>query len=162
MYTLVLITEDNRILLGMKKRGFGVGKWNGFGGKVEHNECIEAAAHRELMEECSLACDQLRKVGVLLFQLNTNTELMEVHVFRADEYQGVPTESDEMRPRWFDIDNLPLDKMWDDDRIWLPLFLDNKSFSGHFLLNDGGFVLKHQVNIIDDDGEPIEPFFAHL
>jgi len=32
----------------MKKRGFGQGKWNGFGGKVEPNESIEQAAIREM------------------------------------------------------------------------------------------------------------------
>ena len=32
--TLVFLREGTRVLLGMKKRGFGVGKWNGFGGKV--------------------------------------------------------------------------------------------------------------------------------
>lgn len=33
--TLLLIQQANKILLGMKKRGFGAGRWNGFGGKVE-------------------------------------------------------------------------------------------------------------------------------
>ncbi len=36
--TLVYILKDDQILLGMKKRGFGVGKWNGFGGKVKLGE----------------------------------------------------------------------------------------------------------------------------
>lgn len=37
---------SNQILLGMKKRGFGVGKWNGFGGKIEENETTEEGAKR--------------------------------------------------------------------------------------------------------------------
>ena len=44
LYTLVLVIEGDRILLGLKKRGFGVGWWNGFGGKINHNETIEDAA----------------------------------------------------------------------------------------------------------------------
>ena len=36
----------------MKKRGFGEGKWNGFGGKVEVGETIVEAAAREVKEEC--------------------------------------------------------------------------------------------------------------
>ncbi|MEK7504190.1 MAG: hypothetical protein AAB550_01680 [Patescibacteria group bacterium] len=32
--TLCFLVKDNQILLAMKKRGFGVGKWNGVGGKV--------------------------------------------------------------------------------------------------------------------------------
>ncbi|CAN0403706.1 unnamed protein product, partial [Ectocarpus sp. 8 AP-2014] len=46
--------DANEILLGMKKRGFGEGKWNGFGGKVESGESVEEAAKRELMEEAGL------------------------------------------------------------------------------------------------------------
>ncbi len=58
--TLLLLVQSRvedpsqgRILLGMKKRGFGEGKWNGFGGKVNlidgrYQETIEEAAMREL------------------------------------------------------------------------------------------------------------------
>jgi len=46
LLTLVLVLQPGRVLLGMKKRGFGAGKWNGFGGKVQTGETIEAAARR--------------------------------------------------------------------------------------------------------------------
>jgi 8-oxo-dGTP pyrophosphatase MutT (NUDIX family) len=36
----------------MKKRGFGAGKFNGFGGKVEPQESILEGAIREFREEC--------------------------------------------------------------------------------------------------------------
>lgn len=42
------------VLLGLKKRGFGTGKWNGFGGKVEANENIRQAAVREMKEEAGI------------------------------------------------------------------------------------------------------------
>lgn len=45
-YTLAFIRKEDRILLGMKKRGFGVGRWNGFGGKVHSDEMILQAAKR--------------------------------------------------------------------------------------------------------------------
>lgn len=35
--TLCLLKRDNKILLAMKKRGFGKGKYNGIGGKIEKN-----------------------------------------------------------------------------------------------------------------------------
>jgi len=44
--TLAFVRRHGEILLGYKKRGFGVGKWNGFGGKVETGETIEDAAKR--------------------------------------------------------------------------------------------------------------------
>lgn len=46
LFTLVLVVQPPRVLLGMKKRGFGAGLWNGFGGKVQPGESIEEAARR--------------------------------------------------------------------------------------------------------------------
>ena len=53
-YTLMFLINEGKILLGMKKRGFGAGKYNGFGGKVEAGETIAQAAVRETIEECGL------------------------------------------------------------------------------------------------------------
>ena len=54
-YTLVecFRTHEGKrqLLLGMKKRGFGVGKWNGFGGKFDAGETVRDCALRELEEE---------------------------------------------------------------------------------------------------------------
>ena len=52
--TLCFVRKDDKILLGMKKRGFGKGKYNGFGGKKEDNETIHDAAIRELREESGI------------------------------------------------------------------------------------------------------------
>ena len=46
LLTLVLVCNADKVLLGMKKRGFGEGRWNGFGGKVETGETIPEAAVR--------------------------------------------------------------------------------------------------------------------
>ena len=46
LLTLLFVIESDRVLLGMKKRGFGAGRWNGFGGKVDRDETIEEAAKR--------------------------------------------------------------------------------------------------------------------
>ena len=63
--TLVLLINEasQEILLGMKKRGFGVGKWNGFGGKVDPKESIYEGALRELKEEAGIHCPDLRFMG---------------------------------------------------------------------------------------------------
>jgi len=44
--TLTFIIKNDEVLLGMKNRGMGKGKWNGFGGKKEPNETIFDAAKR--------------------------------------------------------------------------------------------------------------------
>lgn len=38
--------------------------------------------------------DTLQKMGQITFEFVGNTELMEVHIFRTDSFQGDPTESD--------------------------------------------------------------------
>lgn len=82
-YTLVFCrrTCDNgekQVLLGMKKRGFGAGKWNGFGGKIENGETIEEAALRELHEECSVHAQQLTRRGYLVFNMMEDEKIMKV------------------------------------------------------------------------------------
>ena len=46
LFTLTVIRRNGKVLLGLKKRGFGVGKLDSFGGKVEDGESIEEAAKR--------------------------------------------------------------------------------------------------------------------
>ncbi|PIR86954.1 MAG: hypothetical protein COU11_02985 [Candidatus Harrisonbacteria bacterium CG10_big_fil_rev_8_21_14_0_10_49_15] len=140
--TLCLIHEhlpDNgagpRVLLGMKKRGFGEGRWNGFGGKVDDGETIEEAALREIREECGIEATEIDKRGVLIFNFQDDTKIGEVHVFHITKYTGEPIESEEMRPQWFTIDEIPFSQMWPDDEHWLPLFLAGKKFRGRFLFD---------------------------
>ncbi len=138
LLTLCLIHEPGRILLGMKKRGFGYGRWNGFGGKVHAGESIEDAAGRELQEEVSITARVMIKRGVLEFEFQGNPDILEVHVFQVNGYDGEPTESEEMKPQWFSIDQIPFADMWPDDIHWFPLFLAGKNFRGRFLFDERG------------------------
>ncbi len=71
--TLVLIVKDGNVLLGMKKRGFGEGNWNGFGGKVQEGETIPQAARRELLEEAGVAAElqSLQPAGTCIFHTSS-------------------------------------------------------------------------------------------
>ena len=82
--TLVLIVEESRALLGMKKRGFGVGKWNGFGGKVEPNETVNDAAIREIQEEAGITPLDMKQIGLMAFDfpdLSCVPLLVGLHLF---------------------------------------------------------------------------------
>ena len=65
--TLCLLKKDNKILLAMKKRGFGEGKYNGVGGKIESVETPEEAMIRETEEEILVTPTKYEKVGIIEF-----------------------------------------------------------------------------------------------
>lgn len=134
------------VLLGFKKTGFGAGRWNGFGGKVEPGETIEAAAARELREESGLNAIALQEVAVIEFDIKDVPQTHEVHVFTTTEFIGAPTESDEMRPQWFKESEIPYDTMWPDDRVWLPLLLQGKRLRAKFVLGDGDTIVSQEIN----------------
>ena len=144
--TLCLIRKDGQVLLGMKKRGFGEGRWNGFGGKLQDGETIEEAAIRETQEECGLIAKSLMKIGRLDFEFQDKPgHILEVHVYSSGEFEGEMAESEEMLPQWFNEAEIPLEKMWPDDAHWFPLFLAGKKFSGYFLFGDNDSILKKEL-----------------
>ncbi|OGZ45722.1 MAG: hypothetical protein A3C84_04470 [Candidatus Ryanbacteria bacterium RIFCSPHIGHO2_02_FULL_48_12] len=144
--TLCLVYDNARILLGMKKRGFGAGRWNGFGGKVQEGETVEAAAHRELAEEAGIRVPELTKRAVLEFLFEGDPMVLETHVFSASVFEGEPTESEEMRPQWFLHPEIPFQEMWADDRHWMPILLSGKNFMGRFLFSADHRLLEHDIH----------------
>jgi len=146
--TLCIIYQHPRILLGYKKRGFWVGCWAGFGGKVEEGETIEESAKRELKEESGLSATDLQKVGELNFEFKNSGERLKVHVFKVTDFSGEEKETDEMKPQWFNEEDIPFDQMWSDDKFWMPLFLAGKKFKGRFLFGKGDRVLEHRLKKI--------------
>jgi 8-oxo-dGTP diphosphatase len=69
-------------------------------------------------------------------------------VFRASDCAGEPQETDEAGPLWTPLDQIPFEKMWADDRLWIPLMLARKKFSGRFLF-DEDTMLGYQIEIIE-------------
>jgi 8-oxo-dGTP diphosphatase len=114
------------VLLGLKKSGFGAGKWVGLGGHIEEGEKPVAAAVREVAEESSLvvAADSLQHMASIEFRFPARPSWDQTaDVFVTSVYQGEAAESDEVAPRWFAEDALPLPLMWDDAKHWLPRVL---------------------------------------
>ena len=142
--TLGCIIKDKQILLGMKKRGFGAGRWNGFGGKLKDGDSIESALVRETKEECDLEIVEHEKVGIIEFEFEKNPEILEVHIFKIIKFTGKPKETNEMLPRWYNFDKIPYNIMWQDDKFWLPLLIENKIFKGKFIFDKEGKIIKSQ------------------
>jgi len=148
--TLLFVVREGRILLIHKKRGLGRGKVNGPGGRLEDGETPAEAAVRETREEIGITPTAIRECGELRFQF-TDGYAIHVHVFRADGFAGALVETDEARPFWVDLDAIPYDEMWADDRVWLPLFLRGEPFSGRFLF-DGDTMLGWAMDEVREAG----------
>jgi len=136
------------VLLAMKKRGFGVNWYNGVGGKCAENETIEDATVREVFEEITVVVNKndLKKVALLKFQFTDNPEWDQiVHVYFAEKWDGQPTESEEMKPEWFGVNSIPLDKMWPDDKFWLPQVLAGKKIEAFFKMDKDNNILSQEV-----------------
>ncbi len=133
--TNLFLVKEDEVCLGMKKRGFGVGLWNGTGGKVLEGESVEEAAKREAQEEFGVKVSQLMDAGKTRFIFKDGLEIS-CHLFVCGEWENEPVESEEMAPKWFKIACLPLETMWETDRSWLPLILRNKRVEGIYYFND--------------------------
>lgn len=140
--TLVILIKENpvrEVLLGYKKRGYGVGKYTGFGGKVEAGESIIQAAVRETAEETGICVkpEHLIETGKLYFEFPYKPEwTQEVFVYRAMEWKGIAQETSEMIPEWFRVEEVPYEGMWEDGRYWLPPILHGDSVAIKFTFKE--------------------------
>ncbi len=138
------------ICLAMKKRGFGVGKINGVGGKVEDDETIEEAAIREANEEAGVTLNEFSKCAVLEFYFSHNPTWNQlVHVYLCEEWENEPTESEEMKPEWYEVALIPYSSMWPDDKFWIPYVLDGKLVKAEFTFAESDIITSQEVNIVD-------------
>ena len=150
--TLCFLIDEDNICLAMKKRGFGANRWNGVGGKVGDKvkgETIEEGLLREVREEININLKEYEKVGELTFIFdNPDTELL-VHTYISHKWDGEPTESEEMRPKWFKIDEIPYDNMWSDDRYWLPTVLDGKKIKARFKFDKKEKLIEQKIAAVE-------------
>lgn len=150
--TLLYLLKGDEVLLAMKKRGFGTGNWNGVGGKVDVDETIDQALVRECQEEINVTPTEYQKVGYLVFNEHHESvrKLMQLHIYISNEWKGDITESEEMRPKWFNLSNTPYDQMWPADKIWLREVLAGKKIVGEFTLNEDTTVDKYDFKVVDE------------
>lgn len=149
--TLVYVQRKGEVLLGLKKRGFAKSLWNGFGGKVEPGESLESAARRELEEECGIKVGEMKKTGLFIFSHEEDARPHIIHVFCTADFHGEPIETEEMKPQWFTLDELPFDSMWSSDRPWLKRLLEGECFIGHFHFREFKHILSHNLQEVDSE-----------
>lgn len=138
--TICFPIKDNRVFLSNKKRGFGVGYLNGYGGKKQPEDAtIEDTAVREMKEEACVivAQENLEKVAVIDF-FEGDVHIFECHVFFCRDWEGELQETEEMTaPEPYDVNNPPYDRMWDADRTWLPLVFSGRKIRAKSCYDEG-------------------------
>lgn len=145
--TLCLLKRHNEILLAMKKRGFGEGKYNGIGGKIEKDETPEDAMIRETQEEINVTPTKYEKVGLIEFDeyYKGNKQNLVFHLYIVYDWTGEISESEEMSPKWFSIGDIPYAKMFKDDKYWLPLILEGKKIRAYFEFDENWNLLTKKI-----------------
>lgn len=145
---LCFIFKGDEILLIHKKTGLGKGLINAPGGRVEQGESPVQAAIRECEEEVCLQLESVKPAGLLFFQF-TDGYSLKGHVFTSDYPGGTPRETREADPFWVHKKDIPFDKMWADDSLWIPRMLKNKLFRGYFIFDQQN-MLEYQIHDWED------------
>lgn len=119
--------NGDEVLLGRKKFGLGAGNLVGPGGKIESGETPLDAIVREVQEETSIVISKPRLAGELTYFFASKPSWSQKSwVFTCRDFVGDAAETDELAPQWFGVSIIPVDRMWDDAKYWLPLALVNE------------------------------------
>jgi len=137
-----ILNDRGQVLLQKKARGFGKGKWNGPGGKQEPGETVEEAVTREVREETDLEILDPEIRGELDFVFPHIGERFYSYVFLVKKFRGEPRDLGEGELRWFNVEDIPLEEMWDDDRYWMPRLLGGEYVRMKFFFDENGKVEK--------------------
>jgi 8-oxo-dGTP diphosphatase len=139
------VRDNNDLLLIHKKTGLGAGKINAPGGRIEPDETPRLAAIRETEEETGIIPINPEQRAELSF-IFTNGYSIHGTVFLATEYSGTMIETPEALPFWRSIEDLPFERMWEDDTLWLPKVLNGAYVQGFFIFDEDS-MLSHRIEL---------------
>ncbi|QRV79366.1 hypothetical protein RhiJN_07381 [Ceratobasidium sp. AG-Ba] len=128
---MVVDESNNKILLGLKKEGFGAGNYNPFAGPISDDEDGSISARRDLLEQTGLEAENVLFKGTIRVVLpELGGPSLHCSMYKVTKWKGSPQETQTMIPEWFAPGEIPYNKMFDDDVHWIPLFLQQ---SGKFV-----------------------------
>lgn len=125
-YLLRMGAGGEEVLIGRKLTGLGAGRAVAPGGKIQPGEALEDAVVREVSEETGIVVNRaaLEARGRIDYTFPTKPEWSQrSFVFVCRSFDGAGDPSVELDPEWWPVGSIPLDRMWDDARAWLPAVL---------------------------------------
>lgn len=138
--TLCFLLRGEEVCQALKKRGFGAGKLNAYGGRFKQGESAVACALRETFEESGARVYKkgLKQVAIVRTYFG-HVPAWELHVFMARKWKGEPRETVEMgKPRWSPRNYLPEDEMLSIGRYWVPRAVMELPFEAEIYLSKNG------------------------
>lgn len=147
---MVFFRRGDEVLIPLKKRGHKSGHYHATGGKVEDGESLEQALLRESREEVGLVPMHYWKMAEHNYIKPDGDDPWHIyhHVYLCDEWQGEPVETESMTPYWFDIKDIPYEKMWADNELWLPQILAGNKVYGEFTYDADEKLITHNVEVV--------------
>ena len=131
--TLIYLIRDDEVLLIEKLRGHGAGKVNAPGGHIEVGETPEECAIREAFEEVGIAVLNADLRATLKFHDTENGFNMLGYALTSTTFTGQPRPTPEAVPFWSKIEQIPFDRMWEDDQHWVPRVLAGEVLDCEFV-----------------------------
>ncbi|NBI88543.1 8-oxo-dGTP diphosphatase [Lachnospiraceae bacterium] len=129
--TTLCYIEQNGCYLMMhrtkKSQDVNEGKWIGVGGKFEEDETPEECLLREVKEETGLTLLNYRYRGILTF-IAEGWESEYIFLYTATEFEGTLSECREGDLKWIQKDALWGLSLWEGDKIFLRLLLEDAGF----------------------------------
>lgn len=140
------LVKGEEVMLGLKKEGLGRGNYIGIGGKNEEGETIIETAIRELKEEIFIKPIVFEEMGAVRFYFEKTPDWnQEIIPFICTKWSGTPKESNEIRPVWFDREDIPYDEMWDDAKYWIHKVVYGEKVQADFLYDENNKVIEYRV-----------------
>ena len=151
--TLCYIEKDGSyLMLHRVKKQVDVNKdkWIGIGGHFEEGESPEECLLREVKEETGLTLTGFSFRGIVTFSaVGWQTEYM--CLYTADRFEGTLADCDEGTLEWVRKENLMSLNLWEGDKIFFKLLLEDAPFFSLKLSYDGDRLTEAVL-----DGKPME------
>lgn len=146
--TLCYIEKDDKYLMlhrVKKQKDVNKDKWIGIGGHFEAGESPEECLLREVKEETGLTLTGFSFRGIVTFSAAPwPTEYM--CLYTAKQFEGTLTECDEGTLEWVEKEELMNLNLWEGDRIFLRLLMENAPFFSLKLSYDGDELTEAVLN----------------
>lgn len=128
--TLCYIEKDGKYLMMhrvKKQKDVNKDKWIGIGGHFETGESPEECLLREVKEETGLMLTRFCFRGMITFY-TTGWPPEYMCLYTADQFQGNLSECDEGTLEWVEKERLFSLNLWEGDKIFLRLLMENAPF----------------------------------